>query len=277
MKAQRKGGRGESEPTRAVMLGVLLLVLGCAGTLEADTVWLSGHHEIGSGDVYGEIYMYNGATATMVGGDVFKLEAFDITGFDMLDGVMTDMRIHDDSTANLYAGGLNRVGITENGSLNLYAYDVIYHPTGGHYDRGWLEGTYVENDSYFSFDFVEPDTYQHINIVPEPISAIIDIQPDTLNLSSKGKWLTCHIYLPEDYNVADVNSETVFLDDEIPADWVWFEEEEQVAMAKFRRSEVKEIVEPGVVELTVNGYLVDGSYFEGTDIIKVMDKGGRKD
>jgi len=63
----------------------------------------------------------------------------------------------------------------------------------------------------------------------------------------------------------------------VAADWVWFEDEEQVAMAKFRRSEVKEIVEPGVVELTVNGYLMDGSYFEGTDIIKVIDKGRRKD
>jgi hypothetical protein len=46
---------------------------------------------------------------------------------------------------------------------------------------------------------------------------------------------------------------------------------------KVLRSDVKEILETGEVELTVNGYLVDGSYFEGTDIIKVIDKGRRKD
>ncbi|MBA7477678.1 hypothetical protein ES707_13092 [subsurface metagenome] len=32
-------------------------------------------------------------------------------------------------------------------------------------------------------------------------------------------------------------------------------------------------MEPGEVELTVTGYLMDGTYFEGTDTIRVIDKG----
>jgi len=105
------------------------------------------------------------------------------------------------------------------------------------------------------------------------IDAIIDIRPETLNLASRGKWISCKIWLPEDYNVADVNSSSVFLEDEVQADWLWFNEKQNVVMAKFARSELVGILELGEVELTVTGYLMDGSYFVGTDSIKVIDKG----
>ncbi|MBA7654412.1 hypothetical protein ES703_62290 [subsurface metagenome] len=47
-------------------------------------------------------------------------------------------------------------------------------------------------------------------------------------------------------------------------------------MAKFSRSEVQDIVEPGEVELTVTGRLTDGTKFEGSDTIIVIDEGGNK-
>jgi hypothetical protein len=111
---------------------------------------------------------------------------------------------------------------------------------------------------------------------PPPVEAEVKIRPKTLNLASKGKWISCKIWLPEDYNVADVNSATVFLEDEIPAEWIWFNEKQNVVTAKFARSELQEILEPGEVDLTVTGYLTDGSYFEGTDTIRVIDKGKAK-
>jgi hypothetical protein len=112
-----------------------------------------------------------------------------------------------------------------------------------------------------------------IKIISELVEAVVDVVPDTVNLRSKGKWLSCKIWLPEDYNVADVNSETVFIEDEIPAEWIWFNEEQNVVMAKFARSQLQEILEPGEVELTVTGFLADGTYFEGKDTIRVIDKG----
>lgn len=114
--------------------------------------------------------------------------------------------------------------------------------------------------------------------VREPLSleAGIDIDPDTLNVKSKGRWITCYIYLPEDYNVADIDSYSVFLEDEIEAPWIWFDEKEQVAMARFNRSEVLDILGAGEVELTVSGILSDRTRFKGTDTVTVIDKGGRE-
>ena len=130
---------------------------------------------------------------------------------------------------------------------------------------------------------INPDGFEEgwIATIPEPpIEADIDIDPDTLNLKSKGKWITCYIWLPEEYDVADVNSYSVFLkfgEVEIEAEWIWFDEEEQVVMAKFNRLYVQEMLvdlgELGEVELTVTGELIDGTKFEGTDTIRVIDKG----
>jgi len=43
------------------------------------------------------------------------------------------------------------------------------------------------------------------------IPATIDIDPDTLNLKSKGQWITCYIELPEGYDVNNIDIETILL------------------------------------------------------------------
>ena len=64
--------------------------------------------------------------------------------------------------------------------------------------------------------------------LPEPvIEADIDLDPDTLNLTSKGKWITSYIWLPQDYDVADVNSTSIMIEGEIKATQIWVDEEEQ--------------------------------------------------
>ena len=156
-----------------VFLTIVLTILIGACPAQADTVWLSGHHEIIDGDVYTEIWMYNDATADMFGGDVYKLETFDITGFDIFTGVMDILDVHDNSTINIHGGSLGTLGAADDSSVNLYAYDVTYHPTGGHYDRGWVEGRYLNNDLYFNFDLVHMGSFSHINVVPEPATLLL--------------------------------------------------------------------------------------------------------
>lgn len=124
-----------------------------------------------------------------------------------------------------------------------------------------------------------------VTLAPD-IQAEIDINPNTLNLQSKGKWLTCHIWLPEDYNVTDVNSYSIFLkfpEDEIYSDWLWFNENQNVVSAKFSRSQLQEllsdseeVLETGQAELTITGQLLDGTTFEGTDVIRVINKGKKE-
>jgi len=136
---------------------------------------------------------------------------------------------------------------------------------------------------YLNNEYFLTDTYSTSFVVM--IEADVEIEPKTFNLQSKGKLLTCHIWLPEDYNVADIEPNSVFLEGEpndIYAEWIWYNEKQNIVMAKFNRSEVQQIldvediIEIGEAELTVSGELDNGMVFVGTDVIRVIDKGGKK-
>jgi len=51
-----------------------------------------------------------------------------------------------------------------------------------------------------------------------PVSAEVDIDPNTLNLASNGKWITCYIELPEDYDVNEIDINTLRLSNNTPVD-----------------------------------------------------------
>lgn len=113
----------------------------------------------------------------------------------------------------------------------------------------------------------------------ELITATIDIKPDTLNLSSKGKWITCYIELPDDYDVAGINVSTLLLNETVPAESEPTEigdyDEDGITdlMVKFDRDSVQGILEvEDEVEAIVTG-VGDGTPFEGSDTIRVIDKG----
>ena len=178
---------------------------------------------------------------------------------------------------NLYGGAINNNIHTagEGGWVNIYGYDLEKTYTGGKYDYGYVSGFWLDGTS-FTIDLKGPGTYSHINLFAA-INVEIKIRPETLNLTSAGKWITCHIWLPEDYNVTDVNTATVYLEHQVQPEWIWFNEKQNVVMTKFNCSEIQNILEPDrEVELTVSGHFLDGTYFLGTDTIKVINK-GRKD
>ncbi len=110
---------------------------------------------------------------------------------------------------------------------------------------------------------------------PSMIPAAIDLEPDTLNLKSKRKWITAYIEPPEDYDVEDIDISTVVLKkDDFEVGGEYGEFQEGVLMVKFPCGEVKSVLELGEIELTVYGELTDSTLFEGTDTIKVRDKDG---
>lgn len=130
------------------------------------------------------------------------------------------------------------------------------------------------------------DLYMATYVGEEVIPATVDFDPDTLNLKSKGKYVTAYIELPESYDVANIDISTVkistvSMEDGIPAELsptqVGDYDNDGVAdlMVKFDRASVQAAVATtgGAVELTVSGELTDGSTFEGTDTIRVIDQG----
>lgn len=102
------------------------------------------------------------------------------------------------------------------------------------------------------------------------ISAEARIVPQTINLASKGNWITCYIRLPEEYNVADIDTNTVLLDGQVKAESVLSDERQQVATARFSREDVQAILDIGQVELRITGQLTEGKYFEAKDVITVI-------
>jgi hypothetical protein len=168
MRTQKNAGE---EKGKIVFTFLILLLI--SSPLTADTVWVSGHHEINDGDMYGEIWMYNDCTLDIFGGTIGRLAAYDTTVTDWYDGSMNTLWTRENSIVNIFGGLLDRFDPGENGLVNLYAYDVVHHTTGGYWDGGWIEGRYLVDDSYFNFDIPGEFAVSHINIVPEPSTLVL--------------------------------------------------------------------------------------------------------
>jgi hypothetical protein len=105
-----------------------------------------------------------------------------------------------------------------------------------------------------------------------PIEAQVKITPETLNVKSRGRWITAYIFLPEPYKPEDIGVSSVKLlynDDSVQV--AWGNVEDGCLMVKFSRSEVTKMLgdKKGPVELTVTG-LVNGVEFYGTDTITII-------
>ncbi len=105
----------------------------------------------------------------------------------------------------------------------------------------------------------------------------LDIDPDTLNINSTGKWITCYIELPENYNVSEINISTILLNNSIfaethPTNISDYDNDSILdIMVKFDRQDIINILELGdSVEIIVSGKFFDETKFEGADYIKVI-------
>jgi hypothetical protein len=105
---------------------------------------------------------------------------------------------------------------------------------------------------------------------PVTIEATVRIEPETLNLASKGVF-TAFITLPEGYEVADIVVSTVLCQGASAIKGI-------VAgnkfIAKFNRQDLVGVSTGDEVTLTVTGE-VAGKRFKGSDTIRVIEKGGK--
>lgn len=142
---------------------------------------------------------------------------------------------------------------------------------------------------------IEPGPFEDLVVPPYwlVIPAIIDVDPDTLNLKSKGEWITVYIELPKhpelpEFDVSQININTVMLNNQIPAEsnpkygfvvdpnsYLMDHDDDGLLerMVKFNRTDVQNILEPGDrVKIEVTGLLFDTRPFYGLDWIRVIGK-----
>jgi hypothetical protein len=121
------------------------------------------------------------------------------------------------------------------------------------------------------------------------IPANVSINPKSMNLIARGRWVTTHIELPEGYSVNDINASSIFLNNTIPAEPAPTVIEDYDGdiisdlMVKFNRTQVISYVLSHLLEesadeksvtvaLTLQGQLNDGTQFQGSDTIRIVLK-----
>jgi hypothetical protein len=185
-----------------LIVGVISLV----GNVQGVLIWDSGDHVFSEGSE-DFIEMYNDATATISGGEIWEFYMYDnttadITGgeigillgqnyslINVYDGSNTGLlKPNDFSTANIYGGEINHLFVLGNSTTNVYGgnfpmgfsannsalikmYVLEYNwdPDGGSSSGfGLLTGTWLNSGELFSIDYVDLDCFDNIVFVPEP-------------------------------------------------------------------------------------------------------------
>ena len=116
------------------------------------------------------------------------------------------------------------------------------------------------------------------------IPATVDFDPDTLNLKSEGGWVTVYIELTvgHGYDAGEIDVGSILL--EYLLEVQHSDVQDDMLMVKFYRQDVIAYIELALeIELTadvtlmVTGELTDGTQFEGSDTIRVIDEGKNKE
>ena len=107
------------------------------------------------------------------------------------------------------------------------------------------------------------------------LHASVKITPETIKLSSKGTF-TAFITLPKGFDVRDIDVSSLMCEGAPAVKAMISKKDGGTLIAKFNRQDLD--VDPGNrVVLTVKGKLLDGTEFEGSDTVNIIDKGKKED
>lgn len=196
-----------------------------------------------------------------------------------------NMIFHNDFIRNKYQAVDNATGIP---APNLW--DDGY-PSGGNY---WSDYSGKDEDGDGIGDVPyriggtarSRDCYPLMNPQVPAVRARIDVKPDTLNLRSRGNWVTVYIELPAGYKVADIDVSSIMLNETIhaetrPASIGDYDNDGVLdLMVKFDRTKVIRFISTSIdklrkfmtVTLTITGELHKRATFRGSDEIRIRPK-----
>jgi len=111
---------------------------------------------------------------------------------------------------------------------------------------------------------------------PTAVTGYIRIEPSVVNLAGRGKWISCYIELPIEYDVSEIDIGSLMLQKSLNAEWQPSEIGDYDSngipdlMVKFNRQEVAVALEPEVQMVHLTGQLFDGTPLDGLDLIRVI-------
>jgi len=134
-------------------------------------------------------------------------------------------------------------------------------------NSGWIVGLGINPDEQVNHGFLLVPIEQQEE---EPILATVEITPKTVNRKSNSKWITVFIYLPAEYDIYDIDVESIRLNGTVEADKTVVDEGEDRLLIKFPGDEVRDLLTLGDNTLTVTGDIAGDMQFEGSDTIRVI-------
>lgn len=107
--------------------------------------------------------------------------------------------------------------------------------------------------------------------------------PETLNLASKGRWVTCKLYTEADVALEDIDTASLLLNGEIYADRAVISDDgylnikfSRAALVNMFNTSVEPLTFPLTSELLVTGTLLDGRAFTASDTVRVIKPVAKK-
>jgi hypothetical protein len=160
--------------TKIITIVAVTLLAGIC-PVGASMIFLdSGHYVWTDADpYYDEVFLENDASLDFLSGSIGQLTTRDKSLANIEGGQMYGLHTVNDSFVHYQAGLIDYISASHDTTVFLYAYDVIYDPTGGAAGNGFIEGYFLKDDTYFGFSCLNEGTYSHIRIVPEPATFLL--------------------------------------------------------------------------------------------------------
>ncbi|MHC4499398.1 MAG: PEP-CTERM sorting domain-containing protein [Planctomycetota bacterium] len=125
---------------------------------------------ISAGFVYGLVVSNQAVASFSDAADLFAPRARHFGTINMTGGTVDHLGAIDSGTINLYGGIIaDYLVALDSAAVNIYGHDLLKTASGGAYGYGQASGFWL-NDTTFTIDLNDAETYDHINLIPEPSS-----------------------------------------------------------------------------------------------------------